>query len=79
MKAQIQAKTRNRGRGWAEYRRPDVKKGRPGAESGGTAGDALSFHVLNLAHPRHHDSCCLLSMDPTAVRSRHMLPGPRTT
>jgi hypothetical protein len=40
MKAQIRAKTRNRGRGWAEYHRPDVKKGvrRP---SRGTAGDAL--------------------------------------
>jgi hypothetical protein len=25
MKAQIRAKTRNRGRGWAEYHRPDVK------------------------------------------------------
>jgi hypothetical protein len=34
MKAQIRAKTRNRGRGWAEYRRPDVKKRRPGVESG---------------------------------------------
>jgi hypothetical protein len=34
MKAQIRAKTRNRGRGWAEYRRPDEKKGVPGAESG---------------------------------------------
>jgi hypothetical protein len=26
MKAQIQAKTKNRGRGWAEYHRPDEKK-----------------------------------------------------
>jgi hypothetical protein len=34
MKAQIRAKTRNRERGWAEYRRPDEKKGLPGAKSG---------------------------------------------
>jgi hypothetical protein len=40
MKAQIQAKTRNRGRGWAEYRRPDVKNGIRGP-SRGTTGDAL--------------------------------------
>jgi hypothetical protein len=35
MKAQIRVKTRNRGRGWAEYRRSDEKKWLPGAESGG--------------------------------------------
>jgi hypothetical protein len=34
MKAQIRAKTRNRGRGWAEYRRPDVKNGVRGPSRG---------------------------------------------
>jgi hypothetical protein len=34
MKAQILAKTRNRERDWAEYRRPDGKKELPGADSG---------------------------------------------
>jgi hypothetical protein len=35
MKAQIRAKTRNRGRDWAEYRRPDVKNGVRGPSRGG--------------------------------------------
>jgi hypothetical protein len=34
MKAQILAKTRNRGRGWAEYRLSDEKKNLSGADSG---------------------------------------------
>jgi hypothetical protein len=34
MKAQIRAKTRNRGRGWAEYHRPDEKNDLPGDDSG---------------------------------------------
>jgi hypothetical protein len=35
MKVQIRAKTRNRGRGWPEYRRPDEKMTcLPGADSG---------------------------------------------
>jgi hypothetical protein len=40
MKAQIRAKTRNRGRDWAEYRRPDEKIGCRGPNQG-VAGDAL--------------------------------------
>jgi hypothetical protein len=40
MKAQIWAKMRNRGRGWAEYRRPDEKRA-AGGRVGETAGDAL--------------------------------------
>jgi hypothetical protein len=34
IKALFRGKTRNRGRGWAELRRPDEKKGHPGASSG---------------------------------------------
>jgi hypothetical protein len=42
IKAKIRAKTRNRGRDWAEYHSPDVKNGRRGP-SRGTAGDALNL------------------------------------
>jgi hypothetical protein len=34
IKAKIRGKTRNRGRDWAEYRRPDVKNGRRGPRRG---------------------------------------------
>ena len=34
MKAQIRVKTRNRGRDWAEFRRPDEKKGCRGPRRG---------------------------------------------
>jgi hypothetical protein len=34
MKTQIRAKTRNRGRDWAVFRRPDEKKRLPGASPG---------------------------------------------
>jgi hypothetical protein len=34
IKAQIRGKTRNRGRDWSEYRRPDVKNGRRGPSRG---------------------------------------------
>jgi hypothetical protein len=40
MKAQIRAKTRNRGRDWAVFRRPDEKKA-VGGLAGSMAGDAL--------------------------------------
>jgi hypothetical protein len=45
MKVQIRAKTGNRGRSWAEYRRPDVKNGVRGP-SRGTVGDALTPEAL---------------------------------
>jgi hypothetical protein len=57
MKAQIQAKTRNRERGWAEYRYPDVKNGVQGP-SRGMAGDALKLGKLGV----NRRAC--VSLDP---------------
>jgi hypothetical protein len=42
MKAQIRAKTRNRGRDWAIFRRPDEKKA-DGGLAGSIAEDALTI------------------------------------
>jgi hypothetical protein len=49
MKAQIRAKTRNRGRDWAVFRRPDRKKA-AGSLVGFVAGDALKDEA-ELAQP----------------------------
>jgi hypothetical protein len=48
MKAQIRAKTRIRGRDWADLRRPDEKKG-VGGLVGRVGGDALRS-VLHVEH-----------------------------
>jgi hypothetical protein len=45
MKAQIRAKTRIRGRDWADLRRPDEKKKGAGGLVGRVSGDALSLLV----------------------------------
>jgi hypothetical protein len=42
MKAQIQGKTRNRGRDWADFCRQDEKKA-DGGLAGTMGGDALTF------------------------------------
>jgi hypothetical protein len=62
MKAQIRAKTRNRGRGWAEYRRPDVKNGVRGPRRGD------GWRCSNLPQSVHAKSevCDLLSRSSVA-------------
>jgi hypothetical protein len=45
MKAQIRAKTRNRGRDWAVFRRPDKKKRVVGDLVGFMARDALKLYL----------------------------------
>jgi hypothetical protein len=47
MKAQIQAKTRNQGRDWAVFRRPDEKKD-AGSLAGLVAGDALMLDLRSI-------------------------------
>jgi hypothetical protein len=70
MKAQIRAKTRNRGRGWAEFRRPDVKNGRRGPSRGDGWRCSHSTHHME----RQEEAAMLRSSLPRRAALRAASP-----